>query len=66
MSQIRHSLDGAIEAQDLSREKAHAYLTGTTIPKPPKRPQNRESSYLRAYKAPSRPESLHAFGREPF
>ncbi len=30
MSQIRHSLDGTIKAQILSREMAHAYLTGTT------------------------------------
>jgi len=30
MSQIRHYLDGTIEAQILSREMAHAYLTGTT------------------------------------
>ncbi len=30
MSQIRHSLDGTIKAQILSREMAHAYLTGIT------------------------------------
>jgi len=31
MSKFRPSLDGATKAQILSREMAHAYLSGTTI-----------------------------------